>query len=52
MQASMRGLPAQFTDIWVSLASGQSPMMVMIVTDWPGLSFGRRFIGGIPIPFV
>jgi phage-related minor tail protein len=30
LQASMRGLPAQFTDIFTSLASGQSPMMVMI----------------------
>jgi phage-related minor tail protein len=30
IQASMRGLPAQFTDIFVSLASGQPPMMVFL----------------------
>jgi phage-related minor tail protein len=30
LQASMRGLPAQFTDIFVSLSSGQAPMMVLM----------------------
>lgn len=30
LQFSMRGLPAQFTDIFTSLASGQRPMMVLL----------------------
>jgi len=30
MQAAMRGLPAQFTDIFTSLASGQTPMLVLL----------------------
>lgn len=27
---ALRGVPAQFTDIWTSIAAGQNPMMVMI----------------------
>lgn len=30
LQFAMRGLPAQFTDIFTSLASGQRPMMVLL----------------------
>ena len=30
LQAAMRGVPAQFTDIFTSLASGQAPMMVLL----------------------
>lgn len=30
MSAALRGVPAQFTDIFTSIASGQSPMTVMI----------------------
>lgn len=30
MQQAIRGLPAQFTDIWVSLATGQKPIMVLL----------------------
>ena len=52
MQWALRGLPAQFTDIWVSLASGQNPMMVFIqqggqIKDmFGGIGPAARAMGG------
>lgn len=62
LQWALRGLPAQFTDIWVSLASGQNPMMVFIQqggqikdmfagTGADGLKQVARYALGLVNPF-
>jgi phage-related minor tail protein len=58
LQFALRGLPAQFTDIAVSLASGQRPMMVLLqqggqIKDmFGGIGPAARAMGGYIVGLV
>ena len=49
---AMRGIPAQMTDIWVSIASGQKPMTVLLQQGgqlkdlFGGVGNAARAVGG------
>ncbi|HHO8098439.1 TPA: phage tail tape measure protein [Pseudomonas aeruginosa] len=57
-QAAMRGLPAQFTDIFTSLQAGQSPMQVFlqqggqIKDSFGGIGPALRAVGGYALSLI